>query len=74
MKFGQPTSIVRKPEEAVAYLDVDGDLRIRQCGSYDLAVGLQQDGISAFLGLDWQPQAHDVQHLFFSGDTLTITF
>ena len=73
MKF-ETSSTERNLEEAVAYIDRDGDLRIRQCAEERLAVGLQQDGPHAYTNLGWAPLFESNQHHFFPGDSITITF
>jgi len=73
MKF-ETSNTERNPEEAVAYIDREGDLRIRQFAEEGHAVGLQHDGSNAYANLDWTPlNAHNRNH-FFPGDSITITF
>ena len=67
MKFTYNT----KPDdrECVAYIDRDGDLRIRDERDGSVAF-CSDDGV--VIGLPWQPS--DALHRFYPGDSITITF
>lgn len=63
----------KKDKKPVAYIDRQGDLRIiNQTGVRVLVISAEGEQI--WQGVRWEPDDQSVQHRFYSGDQITITF
>jgi hypothetical protein len=71
MKFEYDSKACRG--EPVAYIDSDGDLRIKDRPSGKENVCLFQDG-DTVINLDFAPDDPTNRHVFYPGDSITITF
>lgn len=74
MQFS-PTKTKRDLSAAVAYIDSDGDLIIRDRSDSTKAIGLGSGHVyTVYANLTFDPEYAEDGQVFYPGDSITITF
>lgn len=65
----------RDPFACIAYIDSDGDLRVRgPLRAVAIRMDLESHSAPAAPDVGWHPEVGDVRQRFYPGDSITITF